>query len=940
MLNNNFLAKSVRYALIGGAAAAAFSASVVAEEKNDNVERISVTGSAIKRTDFEGALPVTVITSEEIAKTGVTSTADLIQQLPAMQGFTTSADSVGGAGGGIQTANIHNLGDQYTLVLVNSRRLAPSDSGSTVDISSIPVGAIERVEVLTDGASALYGSDAIAGVVNFIMKKNYQGLEVSARHDVPESTGGEKTTFNITGGFGDFDADGYNIMASVSFSSVEQLAAKDRSFASSGIITFEDQGRDLYFFNGSPNAIPANARVSYDTGEVDKDGKAVYSDKRVFNPYASANGKCAEFTSPIGNECWFDYTQTIEIVPESERTSAYISGEFAVNDDLKVFSEVSLNKYETTNRIAPYPTGYFDLPSTSQLVLDNIVPYLTEAEKAAYDANPSSLKAQARWRAWPGDNRTTEYDVTTSQIILGLEGVAGEIDYSGAITYATNDTDQNYPSGWLLSDEFVAAVSAGEIDVFATNDSIDQASVDKLNSVQYSGNWDTTKIKVAGFDFKGSMPVFELSGGEAYLAAGVDLRHTQYTKVNSKAQDDAIILFLSAGDSYDLERLNYGVFTELQVPFSDSLLATASVRYDAINAVEDKLNSIDVGEDESDVTYKLSLRYQATDDLLLRASYGTGFKAPSMREIAQPRAEAGVTSGNYSCPFSSGDPLAKYCLSGKTQYSVFSQGFAGLKPEKSEQYTVGFVYAPNNEFSFGLDYWGVNLEDVVTEIQEQQVFGDASRYRDLFTTKTNKATGDEELAYIESSINLAENINRGIDWHVNRDIDLGWGTLKNSFTGTYMIRADRSVPGKPGQLTNSLGQFGDNNAVTFRIISQLSTTLAHGDFEHTLVANYKSGYRDQLKTAEDCAVEYLNPTDPNDPCVDVQLRIPSYTTVNYRTEWHTTDNFKLTVGVTNLFDKEPSLSLRTSGAGHQVGFDPRYTDPYGRNFYIQGDYKF
>jgi len=147
------------------------------------MQRVEVTGSAIKRIAAEGALPIQVLSQETIAKTGATNVAELIQALPAMQGFTISAISAGTNSGGRVTASIHDIGESYTLVLLNGRRLAPQGSGSTVNLQAIPMSAIERVEILTDGASALYGSDAIAGVVNFILKRNQQGGDIEANYN-------------------------------------------------------------------------------------------------------------------------------------------------------------------------------------------------------------------------------------------------------------------------------------------------------------------------------------------------------------------------------------------------------------------------------------------------------------------------------------------------------------------------------------------------------------------------------------------------------------------------------------------------------------------------------------------------------------------------------------------------------------------------------------
>lgn len=931
MHKNNLLAKSVRFALIGGVAATALNVPLVmaADAGADKkVERITVTGSAIKRVDMEGALPITVISRADIDKTGVTSAAELIQQLPAMQGFTVAADSVGGGGGGLQTASIHDLGASYTLVLLNGRRLAPATSGSTIDVSSIPLAAIERVEVLTDGASALYGSDAIAGVVNFIMKENVQGFNVSGRYDKPQEDGGSKYDLSFTTGFGDIDSDGYNVMVAYSRNSQEQLKATDRDFASTGIISFDhEQYGPLYFFNGSGNAIPGNARVSY----KDADGKTV---RRTFNPYAAENGECASANSAIGAECWFDYTTTIEITPESSRDSVFTNAQWQVNDSLKLFAEGSFSKFNMVTRIAPYPTGYFNLPANAQLVNKYIVPYLNPEEKAAYDAG--TLGVQARWRALPAGNRTTEYDVTSMQLVTGVEGIIGDFDYSGAFTYAVNDSDQNYPTGWLLADEFLNAVSAGKIDVFAPGDQLDDASREALDGSIYSGNWDSTKVDVKGLDFRGSHPVFEMPGGDAYVAVGADYRVTQYTNTLSEAQKNAAILFLSAGNPYDLERDTYGAFAELSMPIVDDLEVTASLRYDNIGGVNDNLNG---GEAQSanDTTYKLSARYQASEALLLRASYGTGFKAPSMLDIAAPRQESGVTGGNYACPFPANDPMAQYCLTGKSQYTVFTEGNAQLKPEKSKQYTVGFVYSPTQDFSTSIDYWNVEMEDQVSSLTEDQIFSDPVKYREFYTTKTNAATGEKELAIIQSSVNIGSAKNSGVDWAAMLANDLGWGELTTNFLGTYMIESDRSVPGEPGVFTNSMGKFGDNNAVTFRVVAQLSATLKTGDFSQTLMANYKSGYMDQFQSADNCAVTKV---DAFGDCVDVQLRIPSYTKFDYQAKYFVMDNLSFTAGINNLFDVQPSLSLRSGGAGHQVGFDPRYTDAYGRTFYLQADYSF
>jgi len=938
MLNNQ-VTKAVRLAIAFGAASTAMlstNAFAAEEAEKDKVERIEITGSAIKRTDLEGSLPVQVIGAAEIAKTGVTTVTDLIQQLPAMQGFTTAADSVGGGGGGISTASIHDIGASYTLVLLNGRRIAPATSGGTVDLNIIPISAVKTVEVLTDGASALYGSDAIAGVLNFILKDEIDETTIMARYDRPQEDGGRNLQVSLSTGFGDFDRDGYSFALTFSHEDQEQLKAKQREFGQTGILSFShpDFAESLYFFNGSPNAIPANARVRYTNANGD-------SVQKVFNPYSNRTGKCAEDTSALSAECWFDYTSTIELVPENQRDSVYLNGRFKVSDDITAFTTAMYTNTTMTARIAPYPTGFFNLDLNSTLVKEQVMPYLPDSMTAAEIASIDRI--QARWRALPAGNRTTEYDTTATHLVFGLEGVTGDIDWSGALTYSVNDQDQNYPTGWLLLKEFVDLIGTGAVNVFVPNSELDDASKAALAPAIYHGNWSNQKIVMKGGDFKGSMPVFDLPGGVAYMAAGVDYRSYTFENSLAPANRDGKLLFLTADTSYDLSRAQYGIFSEIELPVIDDVVLNAAVRYDNFDGVDaaqvgnytGEVGNISKGD--SDVTYKISARWQATEDLMVRGSFGTGFKAPSLLAIARPQVDFGVTSGNYTCPFASTDPLAQYCFSGRAQYGVYSKGNTNLQFETSEQSTIGLVYAPSTNFGITLDYWKVDMENVITSLTEDQIFADPVRYRELFSTRVNQATGDQELAITQSSVNVGKGKYSGLDWSVNLLNELSFGQLKTSWTGTYMIDSTYTRPGTDNDWISSLGRFGDNQSVTFRLAQQVSSTLTHGDFAHTLRWTYKSGYQDQFQSADDCAVTKV---DAFGDCVSLQLRVPSYSLIDYQTVYSFDESTTVTFGVKNLFDKQPPLSLRTGGAGHQVGFDPRYADVYGRKFYLQAEYKF
>lgn len=901
-----------------GASAILTNSAVAQEEQDETLEEITVTGTAIKRSNLNSALPVQTITADQFQREGITNAGDLIASIPAMQGFITESDSVGGSGGGIRTANLRAIGSQYTLSLLDGRRMAPADSGSSIDLSNIPLAAVEQVQVLTDGASALYGSDAIAGVVNFILKDSVDETLITVRSDQPQEDGGARWNFDIVTGFGDVNEDGYSLVASYSHEDQEQLRAVDRDFARTGFVFFEHDGQSLYFQNSSANAIPGNAFVyTEDFGEL----------IRAFNPYALSNGGvCAENNTPTNETCQFDYTSTLEILPESKRDSLSLNGKLRLTDNMQGFATVLASQYELTARIAPYPTGEVPLPLDSALVQNEVFPHLTPEELAQVG------EVTGTWRALPAGNRTTEYLIDSMNFTVGVEGDVNEIDYVASVTHATTEIDQNYPTGWLLLDEFVAAASSGAFNIFASPDGFSDADQAALDPTIYHGEWDSTKNTMIGLNLQASKPMFEIGGGDVMLATGVDYYTVNYDRGISEANANEDLLFLSKDTPYDLERDQFGVFVESLLPLTDTFETTLSLRYDDISAVSDELASGDIDEGDSDVTYKISGLWNVHDAVGLRASYGTGFKAPSMREIGEPRSEFGVTSGTFDCPFEAGDPMAQYCRPEAAQYDVFREGSPGLTFESSKQYTFGAVLTPTDSFDMTIDYWNIELEDLVERLTEQQIFDNPDLYRDLFTTKTNLATGQEFLAIIQAAVNAGTREQSGIDYAVNQAFELGWGQIDLSLQGTYMLESESSLTG------SSLGRFGNDDGVVFRNVINLVGTLYHGDFTHTLFANYRSGYHDQEQEVE---ITGTGVPLGQGPTTTVQLDVPSYMVTNYQLRYMMLDDsLGLTFGVSNLFDEEPPLSLRVSGAGHQVGWDPRFTDAFGRTYYLQAEYAF
>ncbi|WP_125779090.1 TonB-dependent receptor domain-containing protein [Pseudoalteromonas rubra] len=955
MLNSK-ISKAVRLALMYGAVSAtAFAAN--AEEAEEKIEKIEVTGSSIKGTDLAGALPVDIISAADIKDTGVTSVSDLVAQIPSMQGFTTPVSSVGGGGTGQATASLRGIGEDYTLVLLNGRRIAPLDSTNTVDLNSIPLSAIERVEVLTDGASALYGSDAIAGVINFILKDQVDESTVSVRTDRPKD-GGESYNISFTTGFGDFDRDGFSLVASVSHDSRDTLRSKDRDFAKTGFLEFEVDGNPYWQLNGSSNAIPAIAQVT--VGDRDENGALTDgSYVRVFSPYHAVNGNCAPNTavSPVGaaggEDCLFDFTSTLEILPEDERTAFVLQGDFALTDNIQAFSTLTYTDYQMITRIAPKPTLAMNLgdvnsadSADSPLYTKYVKPHLTAEEQA------KASEFRAQWRALPGGNRTRQYDNTALNFTIGLEGtILDDIDFNTAIVYSESSRDDTIINGFQ-NDKFVGNVRDGKIDVFLTADEFaaDEQSVQAMEEAQWRGLWETVETEMLSFDFRASQPIFELPAGEVYVGYGVDYRENSYANFRTQAQIDGLSNAPRGDVDYDLSRSQYGAFAEFQVPVLEDLSANLALRYDSIGKVKNDLPDNNVYSSANDTTYKFSLRYNATDNLVLRGSIGTGFKVGSLRSFAQPLAYNGVTGPTFACPNLGDATRQSFCPPGETQYEQHLKGNPNLKPEESEQVSVGFVYSPTSDTTIQLDYWSVEIEGKEEVPAFPYMWDNLSIFNENFVVHPTNADPDlKQLAVERQYLNLGKTETSGIDWKFSFNNELSFGQLKTTIQGTHILESKYTAPGVvPFDWESSLGEYGSDEEVVFRNVANIQNTLIHGDFSHTLRLTYKSSYRDDRVVVN--AGTIANPTMEtvyNDKgearqafvSEHVQLKVPSYVKADYKIDYFGFENTVITLGVNNLFDKEPPFSLGDP-EGHVVGYEGRYYDQLLRTYYLSVDYSF
>jgi iron complex outermembrane recepter protein len=899
------------------------------------VQRIEITGSAIKRIASEGALPVQSFTQADIRRSGVTSVTDFIQQLPVMQGFTVLATSVGGGGGGTTTASIHDLGASYTLVLLNGRRVAPATTGSTIDLNSIPLSAIERIDVLTDGAGSLYGADAIAGVVNFILKKGAAPWQFTLRASQPQQRGGRARNVSLSKGFGDLDSDGYSLFATVGLDREQQLKASDRDFARTGIIPFTDaQGRALTFFNGSTRAVPPNVDVRYLNPTADN---ANNISTTSFSPYLMSTGNCPPAHVKQGRQCSFDFTSSIEILPELERKSLFVSGEARLNGSgLNLFADLAYTDVRTLTRIAPYPAE-FSIPLDDALYTQYVAPHLTQAQRD----NIRSINV--KYRLYELGNRSNTFDTTATHAVAGVRGTLGGFEIDSAVTASTQKQLNLYDSGYPLAEAFNRAlVTQRSVDPFPyALGSLPPAMLAALKATQFTGTYNTGRIDMWGADARLSRELFALGGGSAQVAFGFDARQNGARGTANPAVANAEILFDDPQTDLDLRRWSAGTYAELRLPLSKALEINLGARADAVGPVIDHLAKVDrpdqqrqYGQTQKAGTAKLSLRYQHAPSVVMRASVGSGFHVASMSQIAQPLLDFGVTGSAYDCPFTpSFDPLgfiaAGYVCDNGSQLEAFNGGNAALKPEKSRQWSLGMVFEPSRGMSIGLDLWSVSVKNAISNVSEAQILGDPSKYLALFGTKFKASNNLTYVAIKLLPINIGRLETQGLDWDFKLQAATPAGQLTGRVSGTYLIKSRYTQPGTDNEWETSLGRYGSNGAVSFRNIISAQAQLDSGAFTNALTLNYRDGYRDMLQPAANCLVR------STEGCETAQLDVRSHTTLDWQGRWQATPMLGLVAGVQNLENKHPPLSLRTGGS-HQLGYDPRYASPLGRTFYVQG----
>ncbi len=929
---------------ITGAILALAATSALAQEAQ-KLERIEITGSSIKRVSAETSLPITTFNREEIARTGATTVQDLVQTLPSSFGGGVVANNVG-ATGGASTANLRALGPKYTLVLLNGRRVANFAFGNNpVDLNSIPLAAVERVEIVRDGASSTYGADAVAGVINFILKKDYQGAEVTWAEYKSDQHGGNVDNVSAVMGFGDLAADKYNVMLTAGREEVSPVKARDRSFANTAVRP------DLGINKSSPrNGVP-------NLNFTDTKGNKYTG----VNPlrYTGCNAPefgLATFGVPASaTQCGTDYVKFIDLVPEQWRANFTGRAVVQLPGDNQLIVEGMHNRDRQQSFYSPAPytkpmsyptTGRFypksiTLPKGMTLPAGYTMPDGSKLAAATVLANDMVVTPTGNltgtWRTVAGGGRSDITETETDRLMVGAKGSIAGWDYNTGLTFSRNKGEIFFGPGKFSYAKLTPLVNSGQINVFGAQDATSQALLD--SALLTGTRQQAAQSKSTEFDFTINRELMELPAGPMAMALGVTYRQEKLNQISDPVLESGdevggggAVPTVSSG------RKVYGVFGELEVPLVKDLSMNLAARYDNYKN--------DFGTSFNNFSPKASLRWQPNKDLVLRGSVAKGYRAPTLYENLRPLTTSNNTAANWSDPIrcpngvpitNTINPVGEVVDECQVQLTAGTAGDPNLKPEKSKQFSFGVVFSPVKDMTLGVDYWNVQIKDPIVAKSEIQVLSDAAKYKDYIYRFDPVADPDQAhpikgsqnkdfpIAYVFLPYeNTDKTYASGLDLNAAYRTKLaGVGTVGFNFDGALMLTHGYQYTGLAK--TDDLGKFKDFGAVP-RWRHAITASWSSGMFSASVTNNYTHSYED-----------YTDPTAVG-ASYPLVRKVDAYYTWDTQFGLKPTKSLSLTFGIKNLLDKDPPASRNS--LYFQTGYDPTYTNPIGRQFYGRINYKF
>ena len=863
--------------------------------QDGDIEEVVITGSYIKGTGTDEASPVDVLNSDYIQKQGALTIGELTQKLAVSSGTENNPDSfTAGSTQGTSNVNLRGLGLTSTLVLVNGKRqtiaAAIANDGSVfVDTATIPMAALERVEILKEGATATYGSDAVAGVVNFILRDDFDGVEVSLGHQTTATSSQDTSDVSILAGTN--LSDNTNVMVAASFLQQDAMSSAERSYTTINAVS--TLGRSFLNLGGLAPGLPVVIEGSggyagpYGPGETIPDANCEANGGILSGGFVPSLG---------GQKCGFLYGPRFNLVNEEERTNVYAAITHDTDSGITVRGEIGFAK----NEVLDNPQS----PSYPNLSFPTIAP----------GQAGSPFNGFVRWYGRPlGSEAPSPLAPRNSETLrasLDLSGTldGGAWDWNASVTYSENDREGWQPDTIKSRLDAALAGAGGESGTETFNifdPSQNSASlIDYISAETYTKM--STDLTVA--DLVVSGPWFELDNfGTVNLAYGAQFRHegfsiarndisTQQRDSVTGALQDVDLIFLGGGTEPSASRDSFAAFAEVSMPLNDSVELNVAARYESL-------------ETESSLDPKIALRWQVSDDVVIRGSMSTAFREASLiQQFNRQTSLQGLV--DTSVGGSSGTLFIR----------VLTEGDVDLKPETSTNTNLGVVWTPSDNFNMRVDWWQFEYEDVITiENAQGKINADPNRQ----DPDIRRSDAGQLLGVSTNFINAATVDTDGFD--VSADWNLPAGDAGDFGVQLAYSRFNSyEIPDGNGGTRDVVGSFNHDNFVRSMPEAKWNLTAdwERGNHSAAVVLYHVDSYKTTRAVPASATAMGFDSNIDSWRTIDA-----SY---NYNFNIGDTQGV-LTLGGKNLTDEE---APRVYDAAN-FSYDPKQHDPRGRIYYAR-----
>ncbi|UGQ47371.1 TonB-dependent receptor [Massilia endophytica] len=923
------MARSIRLVCASGMAAGLSMAAASAMAQDANIQRVEITGSSIKRATAETASPVTVIGRDELLRSGKGTVAEYLQTLTVDGAGSLPTGFGNGFAAGSTAISLRGLGATSTLVLLNGRRMAPfarADDGqkSFTDLSTVPMQIVERIEILKDGASSTYGADAIAGVVNIILRKDFTGLTVRGDTGWSRYDDGKQNKASLTYGQGDLDADKYNWVVNAEYFQSDALKNSDRS-SRRGHIGAGDL-RPYGFPLGTQFAggyIAGNNNASAaPTGLIRNP---------VTNDYVSLPG-CASLTATTNQTganggCIWHQNQFRDMQPEIESINLYTRGTWQVNNDMQAYVEAGYSKRDTSFMMTPpsfTPTVAF--PPNAQTPQGFINYSNLNLLAASHPQNPFGAPARIRYVAFDAGASVRTANNEFKRFVGGLKGSFMGWDYDTGLTYSESKLHLDYSN--MINMNVMRAALGDPTSKYFPYYMGAEASKNPASLYQamftHATSDSTTKLTV--IDFKASRELFALPGGNMGLAVGAEHRKEKVSNPSLSGSENGSINsnYVAAFGDNSVS----AVYAEILAPVVKTVELSAAVRYDKY----DRFNS---------TTPKAGFKWTPVRSFALRGTYTEGFRAPGAAEGSSTSQSTGNSTVRdpIRCPNGTPAPGGATSTDCGLSVSAVKVGSAALKPETSKGQTLGIVWDPFEGTSLALDGWKIKRSNEINPLP----YNEAAALPTAIRSDNNLVVNGQVIPNSGTLImtqapyrNSSFTEIAGVDLDIKQRLRLGnYGRATLGLIVTHVATWKRHETATTAyQFAGTHGNCDTSNcAGTPKNKVNATASWDIGAWNLGANVNYRDKMKNILFEGNVCASKLANGNPGTTDC-----EIASFTTLDMSARWNFSKQLTLTASITNVTDKVAPLDPLTYGG---LSYNPMdASGAIGRYFKLGASYKF